>query len=384
MIDTPPLQLSGQRFRVVYRLTCDAAEAFDKATDICVEQTIEFPADLVPPGDIREHIIGRIEALRTLDPRTHEAEISYAVETTGFELTQLLNVVFGNTSIKPGVRVERLDLPEALLAAFKGPRFGRAGLRQRLGVPHRPLLCTAIKPMGLPAASLADMTHRLALGGIDVIKDDHGLANQPFAPFEARVERCAEAVARANAITGLRCVYAPNVTGPMDRMVEMALFARRAGAGGLLIAPGLAGWDAVRRIADDDRIGLPILFHPAFTGSFVTSPDNGLSHFVLYGQLARLIGADAAIYPNFGGRFSFSKAECHSIVAGTEAPMAHIQPIFPTPGGGMTLDKVPEMFEVYGRDVMFLIGGGLHRHGPDLAENARYFRELAEQMGACA
>ncbi len=46
----------------------------------------------------------------------------------------------------------------------------------------------------------------------------------------------------------------------------------------------------------------------------------------------------------------------------------------------MTLQRVPEMLEVYGNDVIFLVGGGLHRHGPDLIENSRYFSQLVSQF----
>jgi len=60
--------------------------------------------------------------------------------------------------------------------------------------------------------------------------------------------------------------------------------------------------------------------------------------------------------------------------------MAHVKPIFPTPGGSMNLARVPEVRELYGRDVIFLVGGGLHRHGPDLVENCRYFRRMVEKM----
>ena len=42
--------------------------------------------------------------------------------------------------------------------------------------------------MGLPAHALADLAYQFALGGIDIIKDDHGLADQSFAPFKERVE----------------------------------------------------------------------------------------------------------------------------------------------------------------------------------------------------
>jgi ribulose-bisphosphate carboxylase large chain len=120
--------------------------------------------------------------------------------------------------------------------------------------------------------------------------------------------------------------------------------------------------------------------HPAFIGSFVTSPDNGVSHYALFGQITRLAGADATVFPNWGGRFSFSKEECISIMEGSEVSMGHIKPIFPTPGGGMTIDRIPEMLEVYGRDLIFLMGGGLHRIKPTLVESSRYFRDLVENM----
>jgi len=380
MIPSIPINLSGQRFRVHYKILGNEAEALEKARDICLEQTVEFPADLVPQGDIQDHIVGQIEALHEIDATHCEAIISYAIETSGFELTQLLNVIFGNSSIKPGIRVEKLDLPQELLKHFKGPRFGRDGLRKILNVPTRPLLCTALKPMGLPPTALADLAYQFALGGIDIIKDDHGLANQSFAPFKERVEGCAESVARANRETGYRCIYLPNVTAPADRITEYAAFARDHGAGGLMIAPGIVGFDSMRSLANDDRINLPILTHPALQGSFVTHPDNGISHFVIFGQLARLAGADGSIFPNFGGRFSFSREECKSIADGTVTPMAHLKPILPSPGGGMSLNRVPEMLELYGREVIFLIGGGLHKHGENLVENCRYFRKMVDGM----
>lgn len=380
MIPSRPIALSGERFEVTYRLTGDQAEAHAKARDIALEQTVEFPAALLPAGDIPDAIVGRIERMQQLDEQHHEAVISYAAETSGFELTQLLNVIFGNSSIKPGIRVERLALPPSLRAAFNGPRFGRAGIRARLGVPERPLLCTALKPMGLPVSDLAELAYQCALGGIDLIKDDHGLADQPFAPFEERVQRCVEAVERANRETGMRCVYVPNISAPADRVLRNARFAKAAGAGGLLIAAGLTGWDTLRLIADDDAIDLPLINHPALLGSFVTSADNGISHGLLFGLLARLAGADATIYPNYGGRFSFSRAECQAIVEAAAQPVGQLKPIFPAPGGGMSLERVPEMRDLYGREVIFLIGGGLHSHGPDLAENCRHFRRMVERM----
>jgi ribulose-bisphosphate carboxylase large chain len=135
----------------------------------------------------------------------------------------------------------------------------------------------------------------------------------------------------------------------------------------------------MREISEDDSIALPILTHPALQGSFVTS-SSGIAHGVLFGQFARLAGADGTIFPNFGGRFSFSRQECDDIAEETAVEMGHIKQIFPAPGGGMSLARVPEMLETYGHEVIFLIGGGLFRHGPDLVENCRHFKKMVEEV----
>ncbi|BCX03037.1 MAG: ribulose-bisphosphate carboxylase [Candidatus Roseilinea sp.] len=374
------LELSGHRFQVIYRICGTSDEVRARAREICIEQTVEFPEALLPDGDIRNHIVGHIEAITSIGESQHEVAISYAIETSGFELTQLINVIFGNTSMQPGVRVERVIMPEILLRAFPGPRYGREGLRDYLGVPRRPLLCTALKPMGLSAEALAKLAHTLALGGIDIIKDDHGLADQPFAPFRERVARCAEAIDRANQITGFKCIYAPNVSSWGDQTWHQARLARQLGAGALLIAPGLVSFGMLQQVANDEQVGLPILGHPALLGSFAVHPDHGISHRVIFGQLMRLAGADATIFPNYGGRFSFSPEACQAIAQATAEPMGHVRPTFPTPAGGMTIARVPEMRAAYGDDVILLIGGGLHLHGPDLLANCRAFRRLVESQ----
>ena len=112
-------------------------------------------------------------------------------------------------------------LGEWAVAAFPGPRFGSAGLRALVGVPTGALIQTALKPQGSSTAQLAEMAYQLALGGIDVIKDDHGLANQTWSPFEERVTACCAAVAKANSETG-KCVNPPHLTSPQSRVHEIA------------------------------------------------------------------------------------------------------------------------------------------------------------------
>ena len=120
---TVPLALSGERFRIDYRLGGPEEDARARARDICLEQTVEFPDDLVPDGPIREHVVGRVEQFEPRGDGACRAVISFPVEAAGDDLGQLLNVVLGNISLKPGIRAENLELPPSLLARFRGPRL---------------------------------------------------------------------------------------------------------------------------------------------------------------------------------------------------------------------------------------------------------------------
>jgi ribulose-bisphosphate carboxylase large chain len=378
--DPVALALSGERFAGRYRIRADdAAAALARAREICLEQTVEFPDALIPSAAIREQIVGAPDAPIRADQGAWDVTIRFPVEAAGGELTQLLNVLFGNIALQPGVRLMDLRLPGSLAERFPGPRFGIPGLRRLLGVPDRPLLCTALKPMGLSAPALAGLAYALALGGIDLIKDDHGLADQPFSPFDERVSRCAESVARANRETGRQCLYLPNVTAPAAQVLPRARAARDAGAGGLLFCPGLAGFDAMRGLAADDDLGLPILSHPALIGGLALAPETGLAPRVLYGSLNRLAGADAAIFPHLGGRFAFSATDCRDIAAGCIDAVPGHAPIFPVPAGGMKLARVRELCAFYGRDCILLIGGDLHalEPGEHLVQRCRRFVTLA-------
>ena len=378
MIPAKRLAVSGERIRATYDLALPEEDARDRARSIAVEQTIEFPADLIADDDdIRRHVLGRVESVEGLGPVHSRAVLSYAAETTGSELPQLLNVLFGNCSLLPGVRLVGLDLPPAVLHSFRGPRFGLAGLRRLLHAPRRPLLASALKPMGLAAVDLASIAAEMVRGGVDLIKDDHGLANQPFAPWEMRVQACAAAVRTANEATGRHALYLPSLNGPADEVFERARLARDAGAGGLLVLPGLTGFDGMRRLAEDDAIGLPIMGHPSFLGAFVTSPDAGIEHGLLFGTIYRLAGADITVFPGYGGRFSFSREACASIADACRAPLGHLAPIYPAPGGGMTVGRVPELMAFYGPDTALLVGGDLHRG--DVADNAQLMRAAVER-----
>src|SRR2546430_14922032 len=199
--------------------------------------------------------------------------------------------------MQAGVVVAGVDWPPELLASLGGPRYGIAGLRDLTGARGRALLCTALKPLGVSGAQLAERAYRFAPAGIALVKDDHSLTDQPPAPFRERVPRCQDAVARANRETGGNTLYLPNVTSGVTAMLERAALARRAGCRGCVVNALPAGLDAVRAVA---ATGLAGISHPSLAGG-VFRPERGDAPPLLLGEPVRVAGGGAAGYPHGGG-----------------------------------------------------------------------------------
>ena len=95
-------------------------------------------------------------------PNAFSVTIALAIETTGFESGQLLNMLFGNTSLQDDVALIDVDMPSTFAERFGGPRFGIAGIREITGVHDRPLTCSALKPQGLEPAQYAAIARTFA------------------------------------------------------------------------------------------------------------------------------------------------------------------------------------------------------------------------------
>ncbi|OCW58703.1 RuBisCO large subunit C-terminal-like domain-containing protein [Hoeflea olei] len=373
------------RFRVRYRLLADdARDAEQRAKGIALEQTVEIPGDIVPAGYIAEEILGQVEEITAVGGKAYEVVVSYSPDSAGSEVIQLINVIFGNSSIQQNIRVIGFDPGPVIRERFAGARFGIAGLRARTGRTRGGLISPVIKPQGSTVKQLADIARRCALGGADIVKDDHGLANQAFAPFEERVRAVSDAVGEANAQTGGSSLYFVNVTGYSGSPVEEAFRAKEAGAGGVLLMPGLMGFGVVQALARDPAFDLPIMTHPSFTGAFVLTPETGLSHALMYGVLQRLAGSDISVFPNVGGRFGFSAEECRSIAEACRADDGIGRAMMPSPGGGMSVERAGDMVAMYGEDVVFLLGGSLLRAGDAMADAVRAMRDAVDSAGDTA
>jgi ribulose-bisphosphate carboxylase large chain len=347
----------------IYHIRCDAQAIEARARAVAIEQSVEMPVAAITDDFVRNEIVGRVDAIAELQPGLFEVRIALATQTIAGDAGQLINMLIGNTSLHQDVVLHDVELPPEFGKSFGGPRHGIRKLRERAGVSARALTCSALKPQGLPPKALAQLAQRFAQGGIDYIKDDHGLADQAYSPFAARVEAVTAAL-RSLALPNAS--YVPSLSGDLDNMRRQIAIARQAGIGTVMVAPMIMGLANFHRLVRDSP-ALAFIAHPSMAGvARIAAP-------LLIGKLFRVLGADAVVFPNHGGRFGYSPDTCLALAYEARRERDGLRPALPVPAGGMTLSRVAEMLDFYGTEVMLLIGGALLEAGEGLVEATASF-----------
>jgi len=372
--------------RTTYHVTAANQSDLDaRVESLLLEQTVELPRTALRDKFVLENIVGRLVSVKTLTVggEKHAVTIDFPISATGNDPAQFINVLFGNSSIQEHVQLVDFHLPKPSAwperrETLPGPQFGTAGIRDITNVHGRALTSTALKPIGLTTERLALLCGLFAGAGVDIIKDDHGLANQSFHPFTARVRACQKAVQDANRKSGRQSIYVPNIIGTPTTVLAQLKFAQDEGCCAVMIPPMLIGLPFMADIVMN-HASVPIIAHPSFGGATRIAPE------LLYGKIFPLYGADATIFANFGGRFSYSTETCRKLADGLTTPdEPGLVPTLPMPAGGIKYQNVGDVLAFYGTEVILLIGGSLYEAGDDTALYARateFVRHVAEFKG---
>jgi ribulose-bisphosphate carboxylase large chain len=350
------------RLVAIYHVCSDARAIEARAKSIAVEQSVEMPLTAIEDQRILDETVGKVEAISDIGNGTFAVRVALSRATVGHDAGQLINMLFGNTSLQDDVVLYDAEFPDDVIADYAGPHIGIAGLRERAGAGPRALTCSALKPQGLSSARLADIAARFARGGVDYIKDDHGLADQAYSPFAARCE----SITKALRASGAPARYVPSLSGDLDALRAQTTAAKNAGIDTVMVQPMIMGVSNFARLVRENP-GMAFFAHPTLAGASRISPQ------LLFGRIFRMLGADALVFPNHGGRFGYTPETCRDLARTALADWQGLRPAVPVPAGGMTIDRIGEMLDFYGSEVMLLIGGALLEARDRLTEETAAF-----------
>ncbi len=293
----------------------------------------------------------------------------------GANFPMLLTTLLGNdASTSVTAKLVRVELPDAYAAAFGGPRFGISGVRDLVGVHDRPLLLNMIKPCtGLTPEAGATIFREVAMGGIDLIKDDELLGNPPFSPIAERVKAYTAAARQAFEATGHETVYICNVTDTPDRVLDNARRAVDAGAKAVMVTYATVGYGTVQALAAE--IGVPILGHFAGSAVYFEGAASGTTQELAGGLFPRLAGCDMVLTTTPYGGYPLRRLAYLQTTKAISIPRPEVRPAMPVLGGGVHPGTVKRYVDDVGDDVILGAGGSIAGHPQGPAAGVRAFRQ---------
>jgi ribulose-bisphosphate carboxylase large chain len=324
-----------------------------------------------------------------LDEKNKRCRIAYPIEL--FELGNLPEImssiggnIYGMKSAE-GLRWEDVKIPEKMLKAFKGPRFGIEGIRRYLGVWNRPLVGTIVKPkVGLTTEEHAKVAYQAWKGGCDIVKDDENLTSQDFNKFQKRFLATIDACKKAEEETGEKKIYFINCTAEAEEMIRRIKFVEKHGGNFIMLDILTLGWSALQTARNNTK--LPIHAHRAGHAMFDRNPNQGMAMEVI-AQFARMVGVDSLHIGTAYGKMSGKKDEVLHIEDEMEGESTEqtkknlsqkwhdIKPVLGVASGGVYPALVPKIMEFMGKDVVLQAGGGIHGHPFGTEAGARAMRQ---------
>ncbi|MBS7617220.1 ribulose 1,5-bisphosphate carboxylase [Candidatus Bathyarchaeota archaeon] len=296
-------------------------------------------------------------------------------------ISHILSIVAGNLfgiGALKSVRLLDVNLPKQYVKMFKGPKFGIDGVRKIIGTARnpRPHLGTIIKPkVGLNPDETAKVAYEAAIGGVDFIKDDETLTSQKFNRLEERVSHVMDVLDKVKEETGRTVLYAVDVTADLNMLWKNVEAALNNGANCIMIDVLCTGYPALRMLAEDPSVKVPIHVHRCLHATMTRNPDHGIHMFVL-AKLVRLAGGDQLHTGTAKGKMekpgsgALRPLEKFSGIVGIRymndflrSDWYGLKSVLPVASGGLHPALVPANLQLLGfPDIQLNAGGGIHGH----------------------
>ncbi len=361
----------------VFGITPD--NALNKLGNFAVGQTVGTWIKV--PG-ITDEMVEKYQArvlefeLVQTDPQVQFlAKVAFPTANFGGSFAAMLTGLLGN-DISTSLEVRLIHVEFVNQAAYdlgyrKKSEAPIDKLRKITGVADRPLILNMIKPcVGFSPETGAGFFREVALGGVDLIKDDELLTNPSYSPVEKRVLAYGKAAREAALETGKETIYLPNITDRPKKMREHARAIVEAGAKACLINFMFTGLDAFAEICEEFGNDLFVMGHYAGIG-ILNGSRSGIKNSVYLGTLARAAGADAVMTMFIGDNAGPAKMDYYQNVQQQLCDMPGLHKIVATVGGGINPRHIPGIVEDLGNDVIIGVGGAIQGHPMGATQGAK-------------
>ncbi len=211
--------------------------------------------------------------------------------------------------------------------------------------------------IGRDLTFLSNQLRNLALGGVDIVKDDEILFENSFTPFEQRITVMKRTLQEAYEQTGHRTLYSVNISGKTNEVIERARLASDLGADIILLNAFSYGIDLVQTLREDPFVRVPIMVHPAVSGAMTSSNEYGISPSLLLGKLLRIAGADFVLFASPYGSVAMDRSDALKLHQELIGEDPYFKKCFSVPSAGIHPGLTEKIMNDFGKDSI-INGGG--------------------------
>jgi len=180
--------------------------------------------------------------------------------------------------------------------------------------------------------------------------------------------------------TGKKVMYAANITGELDEMLERQAGVRKLGGTCAMVSLNSIGLPALHALRSASEVA--IHGHRNGWGIFGRSPAIGMS-YVAYQKFWRLAGVDHMHVNGLSNKFCESDEsvmesarECRTPMFEIEGRGCEIMPVF---SSGQSAKQAPDTFRGLGSaDLIFACGGGILAHPGGVGAGVRSLQQAWE------
>lgn len=387
-----------ENITVVYRMTCSSEKsAREIAESIALDGSVgtwkEIPGrvDSEDFGTLRNKYGAKVAALWELHD---EAVLFMKFPTVNFDteyggLPLLIGTIAGDVLGLDGIdRIEVHDvfMPKSFTSHFRGPALGIEGFRKKLENKDRPVLAFSVKPrLGLDSNSFARICREAAEGGVDMVEDDERLVNPLYCGMEERAKKTSRMVHDAGKL------YSLNITGRAEKIVEIAEKAiAQWEVDSLKIDVLPAGFAALQAVSEYihgltvDR-KLPITVYPQMYSTWCNHKNNFFINRKVILKMIRLVGGDI-VYAASPREQAIGRMDVDAIPAIKEYHKAlkdewiGLLPSLPTLTGGIRPGTLQVVYDLFGNNVGYFVGGAIAAHPNGIKMGAEAMRDAIEAI----
>lgn len=303
------------------------------------------------------------------DMANYLVKIAFPTANFGGSLTQMMTALVGN-DVSTAMRSKLVGLEpyNGGEVDFSAPAKGIAELRALTGAYERPVVLNMIKPCaGYTPAEGAKMFREVALGGVDLVKDDELLGSPVYNAVGERTALYTRVAKEVYEITGKETIYLPNISGRPSQLMDNAKRVIDAGAKACLVNYVFGGLDALLEL--NERFGKELFILGHYAGLSVM--EYGISNGVFLGTLARLAGAHGVMTmcPNPNDAVGMSDLE--NTVGMQRGLCGSLAETVTAIGGGVTPINQQWIQRKLGNDIIIGIGGAIQGHPMGVSAGAQ-------------